>query len=168
MGQDKKQIKNVLHRDKQKRHKKITAQAHISLLSRIEQWKMLGGGSGRVDVRTYQNNGTENLFVVIIYLIEVFKMRLLLLLIAESSESPKKSNSTFKWLSKFSKDELMLDMLMKRDLQVFSKLRQHRKKCSLFLTSKLHYIRGSRYLESHVLICVHLSGWNEDIILSGI
>ena len=122
--------------------------SHISLLSRIEQWKKLGGGWGVV--RTYQNNGTENLFVVIIYLIEVFKMRLLLLLIAESSESPKKSNSTFKWLSKFSKDELMLDMLMKRDLQVFSKLRQHRKKCSLFLTSKLHYIRGSRYLESHV------------------
>ena len=121
--------------------------SHISLLSRIEQWKKLGGGWGVV--RTYQNNGTENLFVVIIYLIEAFKMRLLLL-IAESSESPKRSNSTFKWLGKFLKDELMLDMLMKRDLRVFSKLRQHRKKCSLFLTSKLHYIRGSRYLESHV------------------
>ena len=123
--------------------------SHISLLSRIEQWKKLGGGWGGGVVRTYQNNGTENLFVVIIYLIEAFKMRLLLL-IAESSESPKRSNSTFKWLGKFLKDELMLDMLMKRDLRVFSKLRQHRKKCSLFLTSKLHYIRGSRYLESHV------------------
>ena len=84
--------------------------SHISLLSRIEQWKKLGGGGGGgggVDVRTYQNNGTENLFVVIIYLIEAFKMRLLLL-IAESSESPKRSNSTFKWLGKFLKDELML------------------------------------------------------------
>ena len=27
--------------------------------------------------KQYQNNGTENLFVVIIYLIETFKMRLL-------------------------------------------------------------------------------------------
>ena len=33
-----------------------------------------------------QNNGTENLFVVIMYLIEAFKMRLLS--IAESFESP--------------------------------------------------------------------------------
>ena len=42
----------------------------------------------------YQNNGTENLFVVIMYSIEAFKMRLLS--IAGSFESPKRSNSTFK------------------------------------------------------------------------
>ena len=35
------------------------------------------------------------------YLIEAFKMRLLS--IAESFESPKRSNSTFKWLGKFFK-----------------------------------------------------------------
>ena len=44
--------------------------------------------------KQYQNNGTENLFVVNIYLIEAFTMRLLS--IAESFESPKRSNSTFK------------------------------------------------------------------------
>ena len=45
--------------------------------------------------KQYQNNSTENLFVVIKYLIEkVFKMRLLS--IAGSFESPKRSNSTFK------------------------------------------------------------------------
>ena len=36
--------------------------------------------------KQYQNSGTENLYLVIMYLIEVFKMRLLS--IAESSESP--------------------------------------------------------------------------------
>ena len=41
--------------------------------------------------KQYENNGTENLFEVIMYLIEAFKMRLLL--IAESFESPKRSNS---------------------------------------------------------------------------
>ena len=46
------------------------------------------------ETKQYQNNGTENLFLVIIYLIEAFKMRLLS--IAESSESPKRSHSTFK------------------------------------------------------------------------
>ena len=35
--------------------------------------------------KQYQNNGTENLFVVIMYLIEAFKMRLLSM--AESFES---------------------------------------------------------------------------------
>ena len=39
-------------------------------------------------------NGTENLFVVIMYFIDAFKMRLLS--IAESFESPKRNNSTFK------------------------------------------------------------------------
>ena len=53
--------------------------------------------------KQYQNNGTENLFVVIIYLKEAFKMRLLS--IAGSFESPRRSNSTFKWLGKFLKDE---------------------------------------------------------------
>ena len=44
--------------------------------------------------KQYQNNGTENLFVVKIYLIEAFTMRLLS--IAESFGSPKRSNSIFK------------------------------------------------------------------------
>ena len=44
--------------------------------------------------KQYQNNGTENLFVVNIYLIEAFAMRLLS--IAESFESPKRNNSIFK------------------------------------------------------------------------
>ena len=44
--------------------------------------------------KQYQNNGTENLFVVNIYLIEAFTMRLLS--IAESFESPKRNNSIFK------------------------------------------------------------------------
>ena len=71
--------------------------------------------------KQYQNNGTENLFVAIIYLIEAFKMSLLL--IAESFESLKRSNSTFKkWLGRFLKEELMLDMSMKRDLQAFLKI----------------------------------------------
>ena len=60
-----------------------------------------------------------------------------LLSIAGSSESPRRSNSTFKWLGKFLKDELMLNMSMKRDLRAFLKLRQRRKKCSLSSTSKM-------------------------------
>ena len=47
----------------------------------------------------------------------------------EIFESPKRSNSTFKCLGKYLKDELMLNMLMKRDLRAFLKLRQRRKKC---------------------------------------
>ena len=69
-----------------------------------------------------------------------------LLSIAESFESPKRSNSTFKWLSKFLKDELMLDMSMKRDLWEFSKLRQRRNIHCLQLPN-CSYIRGSKYLE---------------------
>ena len=42
-----------------------------------------------------------------------------LLSMAESSESPKKRKSTFKWLGKFLKDILMLDMSMKRGLRAF-------------------------------------------------
>ena len=63
-----------------------------------------GGGSQRKYIyiyifkakerKQYQNNGTENLFVVIMYLIEDFKMRLLS--IVGSFESPKTSNSTFR------------------------------------------------------------------------
>ena len=74
------------------------------------------------------------------FLTEAFQMRLLT--IAGSFESPKRSNSTFKWLGKFLKDELMLDMSMKRDLRAFSKLRQSRKKCSLSSTSKLQLHKG--------------------------
>ena len=50
-----------------------------------------------------QKNGTENLFVFVIYLIETSKMRLS---IAESLESSKRSNLTFKRLEKFFKDEI--------------------------------------------------------------
>ena len=46
------------------------------------------------EIKQYQNNGTENISVVIIYLTEASKLRLLS--IAESFESPKRSNSTFK------------------------------------------------------------------------
>ena len=35
-------MKNVLKRDSKKRDKKITAQAHISLLSQIKQWLKSG------------------------------------------------------------------------------------------------------------------------------
>ena len=65
-----------------------------------------------------------------------------LLLITENFESPKRNNSTFKWLGKHLKVELMLDMLMKRDLGTFSKFRQHRKKCLLSPSSKLHVHKG--------------------------
>ena len=71
------------------------------------------------------------------YLLEAFKMRLLS--IAGSFESSKRSNSTFKWLGKFLKDE---PMPMKRDLRAYSKLRQRRKKCSLSSTSKLQLHKG--------------------------
>ena len=98
--------------------------------------------------KQYQNNGTENLFVVIMYLIEAFKQRLLL--IAECFESPKRGKSTFKWLGKFLKDELMFDMSMKRYLRAFSNLRQRRKNVHCLHLSNCSYIRGSRYLESHV------------------
>ena len=66
--------------------------------------KELGGGGCqrekneyiylKLKKKQYQNSGTENLFVVIMYLIEAFKMRLLS--IAGGFESPKRSNSTFK------------------------------------------------------------------------
>ena len=65
-----------------------------------------------------------------------------LLSIAESFESPERSNSTFKLLGKFLKDKLMLDMSMKRDLRAFSELRQRREKCSLSSTSKLELHEG--------------------------
>ena len=90
--------------------------------------------------KQYQKNGTENLFVVIMHLIEAFKMRLLS--IAESLESPKRSNLTIKWLGKFLKDELMLDISMMRYLRAFSKLTQRRKKCSLSSTCKLQLHKG--------------------------
>ena len=62
--------------------------------------------------------------------------------IAESFESPKRSNSTFKWLGRFLKDELVLYTSIKRDLRAFSKLRQRRKKCSFSSTSKLQLHKG--------------------------
>ena len=73
-----------------------------------------------------------------------------LLSIAESFESPKRSNSTFKWLGKFLNNDLMLDISMKRDLRAFSKLRQRRKNVHCLKPPNCSYVRGSRYLESHV------------------
>ena len=150
-------MKNILQKDNQKRDEKIQHKhiSHCSLKQNSE--KRVGRGwtpEGKKwiyifkakEKKQYQNNGTENLFVVIMYLIEAFKMRLLS--IAGSFESPKRSNSTFRWLGKFLKNELMLDMSMKKDLRAFSKLRQPRKKCSL--SSNCSYIRGSKYLENHV------------------
>ena len=67
--------------------------------------KLVGSGCQR-------KNGTENLCAVIMYLIEAFKMRLST---AESFESPKWSNSTFKWLGKFLKDELKLDLYLSKE-----------------------------------------------------
>ena len=120
-------------------------------MSEIKQWRKSQDG---VDARgkkwlnifkakegkQYQSNGTENLFVVIMYLIEAFKMRLLS--IGGSFESPKRNNSPSKWLDKFLKDEVILDISMKRDLRAFWKLRQRRKKCLLSSTSKLQLRKG--------------------------
>ena len=99
-------MKNILQRDNQKRDKKIQPKhiSHCSLKKSNEKGRE-GGGRWREKMniyifkakerKQYQNNSTENLFVVIKYLIEkVFKMRLLS--IAGSFESPKRSNSTFK------------------------------------------------------------------------
>ena len=107
---DKKQMKNILQRDNHKRDKKIQRKhiSHCSFKWDIEKKSGVGwggGGAGRrrknslyifiaEEGKQYQNNGTENIFVDIIYLIEAFKMRLLS--IAESFESPKRSNSTFR------------------------------------------------------------------------
>ena len=105
IGQDKKQMKNILQRDNQKRDKKIQPKhiSHCSLKKSNEKGRE-GGGRWREKMniyifkakerKQYQNNGTQNLFVVIIYLIETFKIRLLL--IAERFESPKRNNPTFK------------------------------------------------------------------------
>ena len=99
-------MKNVLQRDNQKRDKKIHHKhiSHCSLKWNSEKRVRRGWTPEEKKMniyifkakerKQYQNNGTENLFVVIMYLIEAFKMRLLS--IAESFESPKRSNSTFK------------------------------------------------------------------------
>ena len=97
-------MKNILQRDNQKRDKKILHNhiSHCSLKQNSEKCRKGGGRQGKNTLYIFeakegkqcQNNGTENLFLVIIYLIEAFKMRLLLK--AESFESPKRSNSSFK------------------------------------------------------------------------
>ena len=72
-------MKSILQRDKHKYSTRNTAQAHISLLSQIElSKKNQEGVDARGKKRTYifkakerkqyQNNGTENLFVVVMYL----------------------------------------------------------------------------------------------------
>ena len=103
-------MKNILQRDKQKRDKKIQHK-HTALSNRTVKKESGGGGCQRgkneyiyiyiyiyifkaKEREQYQNNGTEDLFIVIMYLIEAFKIRLLL--IAGSFESRKRSNSTFK------------------------------------------------------------------------
>ena len=95
----------------------------------------------------YQNNGTEDLFIVIMYLIEAFKIRLLL--IAGSFESRKRSNSTFKWLGKFLKDEVMLDMSIRGTFKHFRNWGSAGKNVYCLQHPNCSYIRGSRYLESH-------------------
>ena len=85
-------MKNIFQRDNQKRDNK-TSHKHIF---HCRGWMPEEKNEYifKVKEKQYQNNGTENLFVVIIYLIEAFKMRLLS--IAGSFESPKRSNSTLK------------------------------------------------------------------------
>ena len=82
--------------------RKYSTSTYLTALSnRTVKKESRGGGCQRKKINIYlklkkeqyQNNGTENLFVVIMYLIEAFKMRLLL--IAGRFESPKRSNSTF-------------------------------------------------------------------------
>ena len=116
-------MKNI-YKDKTKKEAR-KAQAHISLLSQIEQWKKSqdgvdAGGKNWICIfkakerKQYQSKGKmvlKNLFIAIIYFIEAFKMRLLS--IADSFDLAKRSNSTFNWLGRFLKDELMLDMSMK-------------------------------------------------------
>ena len=81
-------MKNILQRDNQKRDKKIQHKhiPHCSLKQDSE--KRVGRGwtpEGKKWIyifkakerKQYQNNSTENLFIVIMYLIEAFKMRLL-------------------------------------------------------------------------------------------
>ena len=125
--------------------RKYSTSTYVTALSNRTVKKESGAGGPqrkkmniylKLKKKQYQNNGTKNLFVVIMYSIEAFKMRLLS--IARSFESPKRSNSTFKWLRKFLKDELMLNMSMKRYLRVFSKL----KKCLLSSTFKLQLHKG--------------------------
>ena len=82
-----------------KETRKYSTSTYLTALSNTTV-KKVGRGDGRhwkdtiyifkaKEGKQYQNNGTENLFVVIMYLIEAFKMRLLS--IAESFESQKQS-----------------------------------------------------------------------------
>ena len=96
-------MKNILQRDNQKETRKYSTSTYLTALSNRTVKKSREGVDARgkkmniylkLKKEQYQNNGTENLFVVIMYLIEAFKMRLLS--IAGRFESPKRSNSTFK------------------------------------------------------------------------
>ena len=148
---DKKQMKNILQRDSRKRDVKIQHK-YLSRCSlkynsekswewrwRTEEKKSMYMFKAK-EGKQLQNNGTENLFVVIIYLIETSKMSLLS--IAESLKSSKRSNLTFKRLGKFFKDEINAWYIDEEGNRAFSKLRKRRKKCSLFSTSKLQLHKG--------------------------
>ena len=96
-------MKNILQRDNQKETRKYSTSTYLTALSNRTVKKESGGGGRQgkkmnifkaKERKQYQNNCTENLFVVIMYLIEAFKIRLLS--IAESFKSPKRSNSIFK------------------------------------------------------------------------
>ena len=154
--------------------KKYSTSTCITVLSNRTMKKESGGrGHQRKNEFIYLKLNKENnirTMVLKIYLhslIEAFKMRLLST--AESLESPKRSNSTFKWLGKFLKDELMLDMSMKRDLRAFSKLRQRRKKIPLSSTSKLQLHEEFKVSRKPCLnFCSCKFCFSKDVILSSI
>ena len=94
-------MKNILQKITKKEPRKYSTSAYLIALSKRTVKK--SGGHRRKNTlyifknkeeKQYQNNDTEDLFVVIIYLIEAFKMRLLS--VAESLGSPERSNSIFK------------------------------------------------------------------------
>ena len=94
-----------------KETRKYSTSTYLKALSN-RTVKKSGGGVGRrrknvlyifeaKEGKQYQNNGTEYLFVIIIYSIETVKMRLLS--IAESFESPKKKQFDFQMTGKIFK-----------------------------------------------------------------
>ena len=138
-----------------KETRKYSTSTCITVLSNRTVKKESGGrGHRRKNEFIYLKLNKENnirTMVLKIYLhslIEAFKMRLLST--AESLESPKRSNSTFKWLGKFLKDELMLDMSMKRDFKHFQNWDSVGKKFHCLQPPNCSYMKSSRYLKSHV------------------
>ena len=70
-------MKNILQKYNQKRDKKIHHKHIYHSALKYNSEKRVGRKVGANKRKQYQNTGNENLFVVIMYLIEVFKMRLL-------------------------------------------------------------------------------------------